>query len=285
MSRDRTRLFVKIGGSTLGSHDTTIDDLVALQRDGFAPIVIHGGGKTITDWLGKHGVTTRFVRGLRVTDPESLKGAVAVLAGLVNKELVAQINSCGGKAVGFCGADGRLIEARVKDPELGLVGDIVGFNLDLIKAVTSAGYMPVIAPVGLEEAHNPSTGRTTGNLLNINADSVAGDIAAALGGNRLVFLTDVEGILDKSGSLVPSLDEAGAQELIAAGVISGGMLPKVEACLRGDPRAWGGLLSGRDSPTRRLRPTRRDLARPRDPGDGRRSPRARVPASRIEALE
>ncbi|MBI2865208.1 MAG: acetylglutamate kinase [Chloroflexi bacterium] len=231
MSGVGARLFVKIGGSTLGSHDTTIADLAALQRNGFSPVVIHGGGKTITDWLGKQGVPTRFVRGLRVTDADSLKVAVAVLAGLVNKELVAQINSLGGRAIGFCGADGRLIEARVRDPELGMVGDVVRFNLGLVKAVLSAGYMPVIAPVGLEEGEAGANG-SAGKLLNINADAVAGGIAAALGGDRLVFLTDVEGILDKAGSLVPSLDEAGAQELIAAGVISGGMLPKVEACLR-----------------------------------------------------
>lgn len=231
MSGDKTRLFVKIGGSTLGSHDTTLADLVRLQRDGYTPVVVHGGGKTITDWLGRYGVTTRFVRGLRVTDSDSLKVAVAVLAGLVNKELVARINSLGGRAIGFCGADGRLIEARVKDPELGFVGDVVRFNLELVRAVMGAGYMPVIAPVGLAETLDGAKGEMS-SLLNINADTVAGDLAAALGGERLVFLTDVEGILDRSGAVVPSLDEGKAQELMAAGVISGGMLPKVEACLR-----------------------------------------------------
>lgn len=231
MSDRIKRLFVKIGGSTLGSHDTTLEDLVALQRDGYSPVVIHGGGKTITDWLGKHGVATRFVKGLRVTDADSLKVAVAVLAGLVNKELVAQINSLGGRSVGLSGADGRMIDARIKDPDLGLVGEVTRINLDLVRAVTSAGYMPVIAPIGLEEGGDGLSGEAR-SLLNINADTVAGEIAATLGGDRLIFLTDVEGIIDGGGLVVPTLDEAGTRSLMEAGIISGGMLPKVEACLR-----------------------------------------------------
>jgi len=219
-------IVVKIGGSTLGSHDTTLEDLVALQREGTLPVVVHGGGRTISEWLERHGLATRFIRGLRVTDAEGLKVVMAVLTGLVNKELVCAIHSLGGRAVGLSGADGCLIEARIRDPELGFVGEIVRVNLEPLQAIIGAGYIPVIAPLGVERG-----GAGVCQPLNINADTVAGEIALKLRAQRLVFLTDVVGLCDASGRLIPRLSPQEARSLIASGVVSGGMIPKVEACL------------------------------------------------------
>ncbi|OGO05399.1 MAG: acetylglutamate kinase [Chloroflexi bacterium RBG_13_54_9] len=220
-------IVVKIGGSTLGSHDTTLEDIVELQKKGTLPVVVHGGGKTISEWLEKQGVATRFVRGLRVTDDESLKVVIAVLAGLVNKELVAAINARGGRAIGMSGIDGRFIEAAVKNPELGLVGEVVRINPEPLKAIMEAGFVPVIAPLG---ANADAEGASV--ALNINADTVAGEIAAALGAERLILLTDVAGVLDESGEIISRLSATEAEALLKSGVASGGMVPKIEACLR-----------------------------------------------------
>ncbi|MBI4307406.1 MAG: acetylglutamate kinase [Chloroflexi bacterium] len=236
-------LVVKIGGSTLGAHDTTLEDLVTLQRRGACPIVVHGGGKTITQWLDKQKVPTRFVRGLRVTDAQSLQVVVAVLAGLVNKELVAGLCALGGKAMGLCGADGRFLEARITDPALGFVGDVDRVDVAPLRAVMDGGYIPVVAPVALQATN---AGEGAGTLLNINADTVAGVIAAAVHARRLVFLTDVPGICDKSGALLPRLTAQETRDLIAKGVIAGGMIPKAEACLRAlDSVAEALILDGR----------------------------------------
>ena len=139
---------VKIGGSTLGSHDTTLDDLVTLQKKGIIPVVVHGGGSKITEWLKRMGLGTEFVRGMRVTDAPTLEVVVAVLAGLVNKELVAAITARGGKAIGLSGVDGGLIQAKIENHELGYVGGVVKVNPEPIEAALNAGYIPVVAPVG-----------------------------------------------------------------------------------------------------------------------------------------
>ena len=136
---------VKIGGSTLGEHDTTLEDLVAMQRGGAQPVVVHGGGNVISRWMERQGVRPRFVRGLRVTDEPSLEIAVAVLTGLVNKNLVAAVQAMGGRAVGLSGADGGLLKAEQSDPDLGRVGRVVEVDTGPIEALAGAGYMPVIA--------------------------------------------------------------------------------------------------------------------------------------------
>jgi len=215
-------IIVKIGGSTLGSYDTTLEDLVALWKEGKPLVVVHGGGDLISQWLSRQGIATRFEKGLRVTDRETLQVVVAVLGGLVNKELVAAIQARGGRALGLSGVDGGLIQARVKDEELGYVGEIVKVNPEPVEVLLKEGYIPVIAPLGLEAG---------GEKLNVNADTAAGEIAAALGAERLVFLTDVPGVLDGSGKLLARLSPDEASSLIASGVVSGGMIPKVEACL------------------------------------------------------
>ncbi len=220
-------IVVKIGGSTLGSHDTTLADLAELQRRGLRPVVVHGGGPLISEWLGKHNVPTRFERGLRVTDGEALKVVVAVLAGLVNKQLVAQLEALDAAAVGLSGVDGQMLQCRLADEKLGFVGDIVAVDPGPLVRVLLAAAMPVIAPIGLLFEGE----RATGQLLNINADTAAGAIAAAAGADRLVFLTDVPGVRDSAGATVRDLSPASAREMIAAGTIEGGMIPKVEACL------------------------------------------------------
>ena len=221
-------IIVKIGGSTLADHDTTLQDLVTLQRQGINPVVVHGGGKVITDWMVKQGIRPRFVRGLRVTDPRSLDIVVAVLTGLVNKGLVASLAALGGKAMGLSGADGGMLQAKIQDQELGLVGRVVGVNREPIDAVLGAGCIPIIAPVALSSSQ---AGADEATLLNVNADTAAGEIAAALGADRLVFLTDVEGVLDSSRRLIPRLTARQARGLMHSNVVAGGMVPKLEACL------------------------------------------------------
>lgn len=220
-------LVAKIGGSTLGADDTTIDDLAELQRRGQPCVVVHGGGALISDWLKRLEVPTRFEQGLRVTDAESLRVVVAVLAGLVNKELVASLSARGAKAAGMCGADEGILRARVADPALGFVGEITEVDAAPLRRMLADGVMPVIAPVALEWSDSGPTGQ----LLNTNADSAAGAIAAALAARHLVFLTDVPGVM-ADGKVLRALIPGQADELLEAGVIEGGMIPKVEACLR-----------------------------------------------------
>lgn len=219
-------IVVKIGGSTLGSRDTTLEDLVALQKEGKTLVVVHGGGNLITEWLSRQGVATKFEKGLRVTDDETLRVVVAVLAGVVNKELVAAIQSLGGRAMGLSGVDGGFIEARIKDAELGHIGEVVKINPEPMEILLKEGYIPIIAPLGLEAKGEKAM------PLNINADTAAGELAAALSAERLILLTDVAGVMDGLGKLLPRLSAGEASSLLASGVVSGGMIPKVEACLR-----------------------------------------------------
>lgn len=258
-------LVIKIGGSTLGAEDTTLDDIVDLQREGVPVVVVHGGGPAVTEWMDRLGLQARFVRGLRVTDEASLEIVVAVLAGLVNKQLVADVNARGGRAAGICGADGPTILAEVTDPDYGRVGQVREVRTRLLKSLLAAGMIPFLSPVGLEMTTVPSPdpssaerergafsrngesdsplphgvgegpgegGAPASPLLNINADTVAGEVAAALGASRLVFLTDVPGVKGASGDFVSALTADECAELIEAGAIGGGMIPKVEACLR-----------------------------------------------------
>ena len=221
-------IVVKIGGSTLGNHDTTLHDLAELQRQGVSAVVVHGGGKIISDWMAKQGVRPQFVRGLRVTDEPSLDIVVAVLTGLINKNLVAAMAAIGARAIGISGADDAMLRAEIRNPALGLVGSVTDVNPAPIDAVLEAGCIPVIAPVAIKVADGEGNSQT---LLNINADTAAGAIASAIGASRLVFLTDVQGVLDTSRRLIPRLTARQAQGIIASNVAAGGMIPKLEACL------------------------------------------------------
>jgi len=217
---------VKIGGSTLGNHDTTLEDLVELQKQGKSLVVVHGGAKVTSEWLARLGIPTSFVNGLRVTDAETLKVVAAALGGLVNKELVVTIQALGGKAVSLSGCDGNLLWASIKSPELGYVGEIIAVDPTPLKLLLDAGYMPLVAPV----SYGSVEGQTM--LLNVNGDTAAGEIAAALAAEKLVFLTDVDGIHDESGKAILRLNSAEANNMLSSGAASGGMVPKIEASLR-----------------------------------------------------
>lgn len=219
---DKT-IVVKLGGSALGSHDTTIEDVVICQRLGIRVVLVHGGGTAISGWLKRIGKEPRFVRGLRVTDDETMDLVVMTLAGQVNKQLVAEIQRRGGRAIGVSGIDGAMLRARQLDPDLGRVGEVQAVDLAPLVALIEAGYIPVVAPIALGE---------DGASLNINADTAAAELAIALRAEKAIFLTDVPGVLDADGRLISELSAGQTKALIAEKVISGGMIPKVEACLR-----------------------------------------------------
>lgn len=234
-------ILAKIGGSTLGQHDTTLDDIAELWRREVPIVVVHGGGNVINGWLERLAVPTRFEGGLRVTDAESLDTVVGVLAGIVNKKLVASLWARGVPTVGLSGADGGMMRAEIKNPALGFVGSIVGVDVSPIVRVMMAGGVPVIAPIAVEWQND----QPTGQLLNINADAAAGAIGAFLPAGRLVFMTDVPGV-QQDGNVIERLDPLAAKSLIASGVIAGGMIPKVQACLlaaKAGCKAW--IIDGR----------------------------------------
>ena len=218
---------VKVGGSTLGEGDSTTPDIVGLRKRGLRVVVVHGGGKVISDWVRLQGIRPEFVRGLRKTDKATLDVAVAVLCGLVNAQLVAEIIAAGGDAVGLSGVSGGMLKAEVLDPELGYVGKIVSVDPRSILSVLDAGSIPVIAPTALHLKPSPDG---TDRILNVNADTSAGHIARAMNANRLVFQTDVTGVLDLERRLIPQMTRRQALELIESGVAAGGMIPKIEAC-------------------------------------------------------
>lgn len=212
----------------MGSRDTAIEDLVALQEQGKSLVVVHGGGNEVTEWLKRQGVATEFMRGERVTDAAALDIATAVLAGLVNKQIVAAINNRGGRAVGISGIDGSLVEGKVKRREMGYVGEAVKINPAVLETLLQSGFMPVVSSMSLYAVARPDEAP---QILNINADPTAGDIAAALGAEKLIFLTNVAGINDAFGKVISRLTAGEAQSLVKSGVIMGGMIPKLNACL------------------------------------------------------
>jgi len=216
---------VKIGGGTL-ENPSIAEDLVQLQKEGVPLVVVHGGAPEVTRWLTRLGIATSFVDGLRVTDAETLKVVTAVLGGLVNKELVLGIQAQEGKAIGISGSDGNLLRAKPMSPRMGYTGEIIATDPTLLKILLKSGYMPVVAPLSLGELEGKPT------LLNTNGDTAAGEIAAALGAGKLIFLTDVEGVYDGSGKLISRLNAAGAKEMLAGSAATGGMLPKIEASLK-----------------------------------------------------
>lgn len=232
-------IVIKYGGAAMVHEDLKASfakDVTLLKYVGMNPVVVHGGGPQINKTLDRMGVKSKFVEGHRVSEGETLDVVEMVLVGKVNKEIVSLISAAGGKAVGLSGKDGGLIRAekmvitkqtedlgRPEIIDIGMVGKITRVDTSVLLALDKDGFIPVIAPVGAGER---------GETYNINADTVAGEIAAALGAEKLVLLTDTAGILGANKELVPSLDERTIKEMIASGVISGGMLPKVAACLR-----------------------------------------------------
>ncbi len=222
-------IVVKLGGSIFNSKDTTIEDVVYLQKQGRHLVLVHGGANVVTKWLTRQNTATNFSQGERVTDQTALEMVTAVLGGLVNKEIVAAIITAGGKAVGISGVDGALIQGKIRNKEMGYVGSVVKVDQSILIALLESGFIPIIAPVSLHSYGRPPEAPL---LLNINGDTIAGEIAAAIGAEKLIFLTDVDGIHDESGKLFPCLSPGEAEDLLASGVASGGMIPKLKACLR-----------------------------------------------------
>lgn len=222
-------IVVKIGGSTLGKNDTSLKDLVSLQRQGRNVVVVHGGGPVISNWMQRQGIVPRFVDGLRVTDAESLDIVVAVLTGLVNKELVGIMHRLGARVLGMSGIDAGILEARIANPDLGYVGEITRVNPEPIQAVMAGGYIPMLAPLAMQELDGSEH---SGGALNINGDTVAGELALALGVEHLIFLTDVPGVMDGNGRVMARLNRRRASLLLNSEIVRGGMIPKLEACVR-----------------------------------------------------
>src|SRR5436309_10002020 len=225
-------LVVKIGGSVgvasrpgapAPADDAAIDALVGLADGGHRLVVVHGGGPLIDRWAERLGLTTTFVRGLRVSDAETRDVALAVLGGLANGRVVATLIGRGVPAVGLTGIDGGILRAEREDAELGFVGRVTLVDSALIEELIDAGRVPIVAPAALD--------RTSGEVLNVNGDAAAGAIAASLSARLLVFVTDVPGVRGKDGRVIARLDADRARALVDDGTIEGGMLPKVEACL------------------------------------------------------
>ncbi len=219
----REAVVVKIGGSVGAETDAAVLSVVALHDSGHPLVLLHGGGPLVGEWSARLGLETRFERGLRVTDEPTRDVALAVLAGLVNTRIVSALLARGVPAVGLSGVDGALLRAERESAAHGLVGRVALVDSSLLEDLLAAGRVPVIAPAAL--------GQDDGEILNINADSAAGAIAAAIGARLLVLVTDVPGVRAKDGKVIATLDGARAQALVADGTIEGGMLPKVEACL------------------------------------------------------
>jgi acetylglutamate kinase len=234
---DKT-IVIKYGGSTMEEEKMKRSfalDVVLLKYIGLNPVVVHGGGPQIGEMLTKIGKKSQFIEGMRVTDGETMDIVEMVLVGKVNKEIVSMINQQGGKAVGLSGKDGRLITAKKMKlakggtrgdvsevVDIGMVGEVKMINPGVIDVLEKENFIPVIAPVGVGEE---------GETYNINADLVAGKIASALKAEKLILLTDVEGVLDEKRRLIPTLDVKQAKQLISHKVISSGMIPKVNCCL------------------------------------------------------
>jgi len=227
-------MVIKYGGHSMANEElkeSFAQDVVLLKYVGMNPVIVHGGGPQIDDMLDRLGIRSRFVRGMRVTDGPTMDVVEMVLVGKINKEIVAMINRHGGHAVGLSGKDGELIVGRkmhlpgtprTPEHDIGMVGEVVGVNPRVIESLDASDFIPVIAPVGVG---------LEGETYNINADLVAGKIAQALGAEKLILLTDVEGIKDKEGVLASTLASDEALELIASGVITHGMIPKIECCI------------------------------------------------------
>lgn len=220
---------IKYGGSAMtdpAMRASIADDIVLMKLVGVNPVIVHGGGPDITAYMERLGMPVEFRNGLRVTPPEAMELVKMVLVGKNNKDIVSDINSHGRYAVGISGDDGNLIRARQLDPALGMVGEVTGVDTTVVVDLISDGFIPVIATVGAGE---------DGASYNINADTAAGEIAAALGAEKIIFLTDVDGLYadfsDKS-SLISALSLEQARAMVARGEVEKGMLPKVQACVR-----------------------------------------------------
>ena len=196
-------LVVKIGGSTLGGNDTSLQDLASLHAAGRPIVIVHGGGNVISEWMRRQNLAPNFVNGLRVTDAPSLEIVVAVLGGLVNKELTAHMQSLGAPTIGLSGMDGCLLQAWVANPDLGYVGEIARVDTKPVNTIVAAGFIPMISPIAVDVTEGSDH---AGQPLNVNGDTAAGALAHALEAERIIFLTDVAGVMDNGGRVIPAYE-------------------------------------------------------------------------------
>jgi acetylglutamate kinase len=218
------KMVIKLGGRAMEERQSeTLLDIVLLRYVGMYPVLVHGGGPEITAMSERLGIRSEFKDGLRVTDEKTIEVVKMVLTGKINPNLVAAINRLGGQAVGMSGEDGPSIIAEAQDPDLGYVGRVTQINPEPIEALINRGYIPVIASIGLGY---------DGHAYNINADTVAAEVAVALHAAKLILLTDVPGVLGPDGEVLTELDRARAQQMMSSGEVSGGMIPKLQASLR-----------------------------------------------------
>lgn len=216
---------IKFGGNAMGADDLTAqfaNDVVLLRQFGIRPVIVHGGGPQIGEMLKRLNIKSEFVDGLRVSDIATVEVAEMVLSGAINKALVHAINLAGGKAVGLSGKDANLIKARQVRADLGFAGEPVSTDTSVIESLSRDGFIPVISPI---------SGGENGGSYNVNADTAAGVLAGALGASRLMLLTDIEGVKDKTGNLLTNLSVKDARDLMQNGTASGGMIPKLETCI------------------------------------------------------
>lgn len=228
---NKKKVVIKYGGNAMINEDlknSVMDDITLLKFVGINPIVVHGGGPDITEALKTYNIKSEFINGLRVTDKDTVDIAQMVLVGKTNKDIVSRLNHAGGEAIGLCGLDGNLIKCKKlytevdgEKKDIGYVGDIVSVNSKLIDHLTDDEYIPVIAPIGIDDE---------GNSYNINADSVAAAVAEALNAEKLIYLTDVRGVLDKNNELIHRIYTDEVDKLIEDETITGGMIPKVTGC-------------------------------------------------------
>lgn len=218
-------IVVKLGGSALEEDRGVLEDVVWLRKMHVNPVVIHGGGAAITSWLERLGIPSRFEHGLRVTDAATMEVVKMTLIGGINQDLVSLVNGMGARAIGLSGIDGRMIQCAFNREygDIGYVGEVTHVDPRPIHELTHAGYIPIIAPIGC----GPN-----GEAMNINGDTAAADLAVALCAEKMIFLTNVAGILDRDKKLIEEIDVEALERLIREGVVSGGMIPKVKACIR-----------------------------------------------------
>ena len=219
---------IKIGGSTIEEWGKSLGQVKSIVNLGDPILLVHGGGKTVSEWSSKLGIRPEFVKGLRKTDPQTLEVACAILSGLVNSKLVVKLENIGVKSIGLSGVSGKLLVSKPKSKDLGLVGDIKKINHHILDSLFKDNFVPVISPLGYNDDSNNVD---SDGILNINADSVASKIAIETKAEKLIYQTDVDGVIDQNGRVIPRMTLRQSKELLNSGIITGGMIPKLQSCI------------------------------------------------------
>ena len=236
---------IKIGGSTIEEWGKSLNQIKEITDLGESILLVHGGGKTVSEWSSKLGIRPEFVKGLRKTDPQTLEVACAILSGLVNSKLVVKLESIGVNSIGISGVSGKLLTSKPKSKDLGLVGDIEKVNYKILNSLVKSNFVPVISPLGYNDS---SKDIDSEGILNINADSVASAIVIEAKANKVIYQTDVDGVIDQNGRIIPRMTLRQSKELLNSGIITGGMIPKLQSCIDALDRGvdHGHIINGND---------------------------------------